>query len=284
MRLLIDHQAFSSVSHKLSEIAREISRIKAPILVNAEPTLNGALSMAPIEAALLDSRMPYKRRFSYSQPEYNPSLRIFDGPEENPIINTDEIGFSISTTTVEGLRGLHGDSRKGPLSTVAQAHVLGQELSPSSKRLRRMRPWVLSGNWISDSFDNSYDPVYSSLRDFLSTEGSISVVPVTEVKFPDEINYPWLSQGDIEDASRDWESMGQGQREEVMDRLALPSMSSNHPSTSRIEELLWHCIVGTNWNSDLASQVSKARKIMEKKSPKEGASCIADLLVSQGIL
>ena len=97
-------------------------------------------------------------------------------------------GITISEYVVEGLRGSSGDSRKGPLSTVAQAHFLATEINRSSERLRRLRPRILSGNWIGDSLDRTYDPVYSFLRDYLSEQGVIRVVPVTEVKSPESDN------------------------------------------------------------------------------------------------
>ena len=54
------------------------------------------------------------------------------------------------------------------------------------------------------------------------------------------------------------------------------------PSTARTEELLWHCVIGPGWASDIASQISVAQYLWESKPPIEAASIVADSLVSSG--
>jgi len=241
--------------------------------------LEGSLSLAPIEAALLDARIPYKRRFSKSNPDYSPFIQIND---DSASTKNELSGLSLSTTIVDGLRGRFGDFRKGPLSAVAQAHVLAMELNHQSLRLRRMRPWMLSGNWINEALDTTYDPVYSSLRDHLSAEGSIRVIPVTEVPNLHFNNYPWLEHSEIEEATTEWGNSELEKREKIMERLVRPVLHSRLPSTSRTEELLWHCVLGSGWETDLASQISLALTNWENNTPIKAASIVADSLVSTG--
>ncbi len=284
MRQLLEHPIFSTVRDFIEKSSREINRSLSPILIISKPSLNGALSLAPIEAALIDSGIPYTRRFTNSEPNSTTFVRIFDDPNANFPPKSLTSSVSISPITVEGLRGRLGDPRKGQLSTVAQAHALAQAISQTSPRLRRIRPWILSGNWIYDALDTTYDPVYTNLRDFLSSEGSIRVVPVTEVKSPEIRNYEWLDPVELEEISYHWNSFDLGQREKSMDTLAKSALLRNKPSTARLEELLWHCVLGPEWNSDLASQISRASFLWADKSPIEASSELVDSLISKGTM
>ena len=279
MESLIEQDIFSPVRDSIQSFANEVISSSNPILLVSKPNFEGSLSLAPIEAALLDARIPYKRRFSKSNPDYAPFIQITDDIA-SPI--TELSGLSLSTTIVDGLRGRFGDFRKGPLSAVAQAHVLAMELNPQSLRLRRMRPWMLSGNWINEALDTTYDPVYSSLRDHLSAEGSIRVIPAPEVPNLHFNNYPWLEPSEIEEATREWGNSELENREKIMERLVRPVLHSRLPSTSRTEELLWHCVLGSGWETDMASQISLALNNWENNTPIDAASIVADSLVSTG--
>ena len=279
MEPLIEQDIFSPVRDSIQIFTNDAISRRQPILLVSEPNLEGSLSLAPIEAALLDAGIPYKRRFSQEDPDYSPFIRISDGMGKT---TTDSSGLALSTTIVDGLRGRLGDFRKGPLSSVAQAHVLAMSLNPHSPRLRRMRPWILSGNWIYGALETTYDPVYSSLRDHLSTEGSIRVIPVTEVPNLNFNNYSWLERSEIEDACSKWNNLELENREIIMGNLARPVLNSSMPSTARVEELLWHCVLGSGWESDLASQISMAQSNWENFTPIKAASIVADSLVSLG--
>ena len=279
MRALIEQDIFSPIRETIQGFANDAVRTNMPILLISEPTLKGSLSLAPIEAALLDAGLPYKRRFTRSAPDYEPYIQIIDSGE---IHKTQLSGISISTIIVDGLRGRFGDPRKGPLSTVAQAHALALEINPMSSRLRRMRPWILSGNWINESLDTTYDPVFSFLRDYLSAEGSIRVIPMTEVPILAFNNYFWLERLQIEEASKEWVTSELENREIIMKRLVSPILHSKLPSTARAEELLWHCVLGSGWESDLASQISLALSYWESNTSTEAASIVTDSLLSSG--
>ncbi len=279
MEPLIEQDIFSPVRDSIQFFANDAISRRTSILLVSKPNLEGSLSLAPIEAALLDAGIPYKRRFTQSDPDYSPFIQISDGLDTTI---TDSSGLSLSTTIVDGLRGRLGDFRKGPLSSVAQAHVLAMALNPNSHRLRRMRPWILSGNWINGALDTTYDPVYSSLRDHLSAEGSIRVIPVTEVPNIHFNNYSWIERSDIEEATRAWANSELENRERIMGSLTRPVLNSRSPSTARVEELLWHCVLGSGWESDLASQISTAKSKWEDFTPIKASSIVADSLVSTG--
>jgi len=278
---LIEQDIFSPIRGTIQGFANDAVRANLPILLISEPTLKGSLSLAPIEAALLDAGLAYKRRFTHSAPDYEPYIQIVGSGE---IQKTKLSGISISTILVDGLRGRFGDPRKGPLTTVAQAHALALEINPMSPRLRRMRPWILSGNWINEALDTAYDPVFSFLRDYLSAEGSIRVIPMTEVPILDFNNYYWLEHLEIEEASKEWVTSELEIREIIMRRLVSPVLHSKLPSTARVEELLWHCVLGSGWESDLASQISLALSNWESNSSTEAASIVTDSLVSSGMV
>ena len=279
MEPLIEQDIFSSVREPIQIFANDAISRRQSIMLVSKPNLEGSLSLAPIEAALLDAGIPYKRRFTQDDPDHSPFIRISNGMDTT---KTDSSGLSLSTTIVDGLRGRLGDFRKGPLSAVAQAHVLAMSINPNSHRLRRMRPWILSGNWINGALETTYDPVYSSLRDHLSTEGSIRVIPVTEVTNPHFNNYSWLERSEIEEATSKWANSELETREIIMGSLARPVLNSRLPSTARVEELLWHCVLGPGWESDLASQISMAQSNWENFTPIKAASIVADSLVNSG--
>ena len=279
MEPLIEQDIFSSVREPIQIFANDAISRRQSIMLVSKPNLEGSLSLAPIEAALLDAGIPYKRRFTQDDPNHAPFIRISD---DMATTKTDSSGLSLSTTIVDGLRGRLGDFRKGPLSEVALAHVLAMSINPHSHRLRRMRPWILSGNWINGALETTYDPVYSSLRDHLSTEGSIRVIPVTEVPILHFNNYSWLERSEIEEATRKWANSELETREIIMGNLARPVLNSRLPSTARVEELLWHCVLGPGWESDLASQISMAQSNWENFTPIKAASIVADSLVYSG--
>jgi|ETNmetMinimDraft_18_1059904.scaffolds.fasta_scaffold00017_9 hypothetical protein len=281
MRELVNEPAFVEIEEALKQSAASILSSRTTILLLAPPTIEGALAIAPIEGALLDSGIPYRRRFSNEEPSLDSFVWISDQvpmPKMEKSANSPRV--IISPIVVDGLRGHLGDPRKGPLTTALQAHALAQLIAPASPRLRSMRPWALSGNWIGSALDTVYDPVFTAIRDFLEVEGSIRVVPVTEVSEPEEKNYPWLDPGVLNVVSENWPSMNIGEREQSMALLAHPTLLTNHPSTPRIEELLWHCIVGNGWASDLATNIAHASLIWERTSQRGAAGRVVDTLLA----
>ena len=95
MESLIEKDIFSPVRDSIQFFANEVIRSRNPILLVSKPNLEGSLSLAPIEAALLDARIPYKRRFSKSNPYYSPFIQIND---DSASTKNELSGLSLSTT------------------------------------------------------------------------------------------------------------------------------------------------------------------------------------------
>ena len=105
---------------------------------------------------------------------------------------------------------------------------------------------------------------------------------MTEVESPESGNYPWIEDAELWRVTDLWKDSNLEERERIMGDLAMPIFNSKVPSTSRVEELLWHCVVAPNWESDLSSQIFRANSFWDTKKPVEAANEIADLLVSIG--
>ncbi len=283
MRELLREEVFSTVRSTLSTAGKAMATSSDAILLLAPPTLLGALTIAPIEAALLDLGIPYRRRFRTGDPETQPFVHIL-GLENSsgPVLESNHLGLSIASVVVEGLRGHHGDARKGPLTTVSQAHALAQSIFSESSRLRRMRPWLVSGNWLVSALDTTYDPVYTALRDLLLSEGSIRVVPIPEVDCPDTRNSPWLDTDALEAVSKQWGKMDLEGKERALSNLAKPALTSSTPSSARLEELMWHCILGKEWRTDLATQILRASSFWKGGLNRLAADTVVDSLLRDG--
>ena len=283
MRELLKEEIFSSVETVLAAAAEEIISSADRILLISEPSLYGALAIAPIEASLLDLGKPYRRRFTNEAPGSTPFLRILSLVEtDDEILKTNPLRINIGNIVVDGLRGHLGDNRKGPLTVVAQMHALAQAIFPASHRLERMRPWLISGNWLDTALDTTYDPVYSSLRDLLLLEGTIRVAPITEVSEPDSENYPWLEKTILETARKKWNANGSEGKATILSKLAKPALRSSTPSSARLEELIWHCILSNNWKTDLVSQIMKASRMWEFEPDHIAAGLVTDSLLASG--
>ena len=282
---LLENQILSSLSDEFIIASSEISKSKSRILIVSEPSLIGAISLASVECALLDSSIPYRRRFSLSEQQESPIIRIHSDPNAGePFFQIHPLSLCLQSQVVEGLRGSSGDSRKGPLTVIAQAYALAECINPDSNRLRRMKPWILSGNWLASALDNTYDAVYSTLRDYLSLEGTVQIVPLTEVQELNLGNYPWLEKSKFSEISKGWNSMNLQEREKTLFVLIRDSLQMSTPSTSRLEELVWHCVIGTGWESDLASQILLANSFWDSLTPIEAASEVTDQIVGSGII
>ena len=99
MEPLVDKDIFSPVRDSIQIFANDIIRRRSPILLISKPDLEGSLSLAPLEAALLDARVPYKRRFTNSEPDFEPFIQITN----NSVTNKSGLsGLSVSTEIVDG--------------------------------------------------------------------------------------------------------------------------------------------------------------------------------------
>ena len=130
-----------------------------------------------------------------------------------------------------------------------------EELSPDGTRSIRLLPFSIAGNWLHDAIDQTYDPVFTIIRDYLQQIGRINVVPLPEVPDPSVEMLPGLDPFLLEGLTLGWSKMDIEDRARSLSTYFLPLLSNERPSTPRIEELGWHRILAPDWSRDLASQL-----------------------------
>ena len=192
--------------------------------------------------------------------------------------------LSISETLSPALSGHLGDDKIGPLSTVAMCHSIAQLISPSGVLVRKIRPWAISGNWIHACMDMTYDPVYVSFKELLTLEGTIRVIPIPEVPSPNVDSLDFIDENSLIDISERWGSMGEEGRARSLSHLCRGALDSTSPSTSRLEEIVWNCILASGWKVDLASQIRASSIIWKNRNPRIATSEGIDMLLRLGRL
>ena len=285
MRTLLEAEPLAPVSETLSQAADQLRSSNTTILLLAAPSLQGALAIAPLEAALVDAGIPYRRRFRLEAPSEGSWVHIL-GPadESGPKLSSNPLQLSLAGTVVEGLTGHQGDSRKGPLTAVAQSHALAQAICPDGARIRRLRPWVISGNWLHSALDTTYDPVFTALRDTLVQDGSIKVVPLPEVPEPNISASTWIDPAALDAVTSRWPSLDMEGRARALSHLMRPALSRSTPSTARLEEIGWHCVLGPGWSTDLAGQITSAAGLSKENPAAVAAGRVTDSLLRRGVI
>ena len=285
MRTLLEAEPLAPVSETLSQAADQLRSSNTTILLLAAPSLQGALAIAPLEAALVDAGIPYRRRFRLEAPSEGSWVHIL-GPadESGPKLSSNPLQLSLAGTVVEGLTGHQGDSRKGPLTAVAQSHALAEAICPDGARIRRLRPWVISGNWLHSALDTTYDPVFTALRDTLVQDGSIKVVPLPEVPEPNISASTWIDPAALDAVTSRWPSLDMEGRARALSHLMRPALSRSTPSTARLEEIGWHCVLGPGWSTDLAGQITSAAGLWKENPAAVAAGRVTDSLLRRGVI
>ena len=283
MRQLLEAEQFSSVASSLNRAVSGLRTHNGSVMLLAAPSLIGALTIAPIEAAFLDLGLPYRRRFKLESPSEGSWIHVL-GPAQDtgPEYFSDPPRLSLGLALVDGLVASSGDTRRGPLTTVAQAHASAQSLAPEGVRVRRLRPWLISGNWLHSALDTTYDPVFTSLRDLLVEEGSVRIATMPEVPSLELSNTPWIEELALEGVSSKWPELDIEGRARALSHLMRPALPRSTPSTARMEELGWHRVIGPNWDSDLASEILRAARLWKQGSAIAAAHSFVDLLLTTG--
>ena len=283
MRQLLEAEQFSSVASSLNRAVSGLRTHNGPVMLLAAPSLIGALTIAPIEAAFLDLGLPYRRRFKLESPSEGSWIHVL-GPAQDtgPEYFSDPPRLSLGLELVDGLVASSGDTRRGPLTTVAQAHAIAQSLAPEGVRVRRLRPWLISGNWLHSALDTTYDPVFTSLRDLLVEEGSVRIATMPEVPSIELSNTPWIEELALEAVSSKWPELDIEGRARALSHLMRPALPRSTPSTARMEELGWLRVIGPNWDSDLASEILRAARLWKQGSATAAAHSFVDLLLTTG--
>ncbi len=89
MRRLLDSEQFSPIAPVLNDAANSIRSFEGTVMLLAAPSLVGALSVVPIEAALIESGIKYRRRFRIESPNIGSWIHVLgpgneDGPKFSP--------------------------------------------------------------------------------------------------------------------------------------------------------------------------------------------------------
>ena len=259
---LLDLPAFSTSSQILREAALKLRTASSSITIAAPIDENGIFASALLEAALLDAGIPYQRRLR-DTPTQSAGPSIVIGTETQSQIQSvqsDPLCIHIAPLEVDALVASGGDARRGVLSTVAIAAALGNSISPSGSISRLLMPWVLTGNWLSEGLTHTYDPVYTVLRDFLSKEGYIRVIPMPEVPDVNPETIPGIDPVALNAVRDRWGKLDLEGRAQSLSHLLKPLLDRELPSTARLEELGWHRIMAVGWEQDLASQLIEFTK------------------------
>jgi len=286
MRDLISTDLFTGVEKTIRRGISQLMEQGQRISIISDASLLGVLSIAPLEASLIDSNLPYRRRIGnvdYAVPR-NSIIIHNNGDAKGVSWDNEKKILSISEILSPALSGHLGDDKIGPLTTVAMCHSIAQLISPSGVLVRKIRPWAISGNWIHSCMDMTYDPVYVSLKELLTLEGTIRIVPIPEVPNPNVDSLDFIDGNSLIDISDRWGSMGEEGRARSLSHLCIGAIDSTSPSTSRLEEIVWNCILASGWEVDLASQIRASSIIWNDKNPKIAASEATDMLLRLGKL
>jgi hypothetical protein len=286
MRDLISTDLFAGVEKTITTGISQLMEQGQRISIISDANLLGALSIAPLEASFIDSNFPYRRRIGnidYTIPGNSIVIHNY-GDTKGVLWDNEKKILSISETLSPALSGHLGDDKIGPLTTVAMCHSIAQLISPSGVLVRKIRPWAISGNWIHACMDMTYDPVYVSLKELLTLEGSIRVIPIPEVPSPNVDSLDFIDGNSLIDISDRWGSMGEEGRARSLSHLCRGALDSTSPSTSRLEEIVWNCILASGWEVDLASQIRASSMIWNNNNPKMATSEAIDRLLRSGRL
>ena len=92
----------------------------------------------------------------------------------------------------------------------------------------------------------------------------------------------FIDENSLIDVSGRWGSMGEEGRARTLSHLCRGALDSTSPSTSRLEEIVWNCILASGWEVDLASQIRASSITWKDKNPKIATSEAIDMLLRLG--
>ena len=98
----------------------------------------------------------------------------------------------------------------------------------------------------------------------------------------DVSDYEWIDIDALNAISSRWVTLDMEGRARALSHLIRSSLIRSSPSTSRLEEIVWHCVMGNGWSTDLASQISSAKKFWEDENPSIASSKFVDKLIRDG--
>lgn len=270
MRDLSSAAAWASLATPLAAAAEAIVAGDDHVRLLVPSTAAGLLGSAQVEAALLDRGVAYRRRVRA------PADLAGAATEADLVIETERIGpglihedggWHVTSMEVEAFqRPERGEGKRGVLDAAAVAGLLAGRIAPNGPRVRAMRPWLLAGNWWRGALDAHDDPVWSTLRDALRSEGSIRVVPLPEDPHATILGLAGLDRGALADLADEWPRLDLEQRAERLASLTLPVFAGQRGGTARLEALIWQRVVVPGWRAGFAERAAEQRTAFEVAS------------------
>ena len=298
MENLIETKLFRQAKDRIKPF---VERIKAAdnVAIFATADLDSIVSLAFLESAMIDAKIAYTRKILKSIQDQPKGERYDFSSKSQLVISIEQFEDTWNHEEIDDFDRVrivplsvsvsHPNSDKqhnGALDVVIQCSAIASILAPNGPRVRRLRALSGSGQWLRQSLDNTYDPVYTKIRDILQDEGSIRILSLPEINNPDTEMIPNFPSSLLKRLSRKWPKMNFEQRKQAMSELALPTLVDDKISTPRLEELLWFRILINEDESDLHSQIYQAKSVwpVEQDASKSHASSILKRLISTGKL
>jgi hypothetical protein len=222
----------------------------------AEPKLDQIIALSLLESSFLDKGISYRRIFLDDVNEY---VRIDDGLclfFSEPVGN-DTTSFLNKSREISIKMGQHGTLRNGVIDLVTFSGCLG--LMIGNERVNKLIPFLLSGNWLKSNLDYTYDPIFTALRDNLEDHGLISVNSIVEINNIDIFDLPGIDIMKLKNLKKEWNKIELSEQSEKLSEIVLPLLNSSL-GVARLEELIWHRVICSGWDYDLASQCSRVQR------------------------
>jgi len=247
--------------------------------------LRGVLAIAHLEAACIDAGIQYRRRFLAGDQnlQFKPAILVQDSEGKSSSIFEDSC-LRLYPMEMEFDLGSSGLRRNGVIEEVCQSAILASMVASNGALVKRIRPWALAGSWLRNTMDNAFDAQYSRLKELLSQEGTIRLVPMVEVEDCELFYLSGISESLLQRMKRHWSKMDLAQRSSAMSDLMLPALEADSPSTARIEELGWLRVLSADWNSDMATMLGRIQRDWPKDGLEVHCAQLVDQLLSTGKL
>lgn len=259
------------------------------LIIETSSDLQSVLALAQIEAACLDSGIPYRRHLTKphreGMEESTADLLILPFEEASDSITLDDKPIRLVPLMSSVTHGVSTKERPGVIDVVCSAACVAMMIAPDGERVRRLRHLLITGSWLRSSLDSGLDSMYTHLKDLLRDEGSVRVVPITEVAQPDLSVLPEVSPRMITRLAKLWQEMDFEQRSMALSEVMLPTLRSSM-SSARIEELGWQRMLPAGNELDIASQLSTVEREWSDSVQDDVlfASILTDRIISSGNL
>ena len=241
------------------------------VQISAPASIEGMLCMAHLEAACIDLKKKYVRRFflpkhfrardePVTHPPHQCDLSILVNPEEETwsIDGLSKIEDEINLVPVEMELFFEQSSAKkrGAIDCVTLSALLANFLAASSHIVRRLQSTMLLGQWLRTTLDHGPNPMYSMLVDVLQEDGLIRCVPMVEVEVLETSMFEDFPQRRFNKLKTRWEHLDRDEKAQALSELLLPMLEHRGLSTQRFEELAFRRILRGDESTDLMSQLS----------------------------